>query len=71
MNISAEDVAGVYVHMYIHRYTYSLETWSTEMVIFGRCMLQQYQSFHFDLLDSYGRFVIVNECAHIVKDSNV
>ena len=67
--ISAEDIASVYVYVYLHTYTYTLVTSSAEM--FGRCILRQDQSFDFDLLGSFRKLVMVNECAHIVKDSNV
>ena len=55
------------VHIYIHIYTRA-ETSSVEKVFFGMtCILESCQSIHFDLRF----FVIVNECAHVVKDSNV
>ena len=35
--------------------------------------MQQCQSIHFDLMDPYKRFLfaMLNECAHILKDSDV
>ena len=38
----------VHVYVYIYTYTYTQVTSSAEIVIFGRCILQQYQSIHFD-----------------------
>ena len=50
-----------------YTYTYTVVTLSAEIVIFGRCILRQYQSIHLNFLDSYKRclLVIVNKYAHI------
>ena len=63
----------IHRHIHIYTYTYTLVTWYAERVIFEWCILRQYQSIHFKLPDLYMRLlsVMVNECAQIVKDSNV
>ena len=60
-------------HTYTYTYTHTLVALSAEIVIFEKRTLRQYYSNDFDLLDSSRsrHFAIVNECAHIVKDSNV
>ena len=70
--VSQEHI-HIYIYTYIHIYTYALVSSSAEIVIFERCMLRQYQSIHFDLLDFFKKrlVVMVNECAHIVKDGNM
>ena len=54
----------MYMYIYIH---------FNSKFIFHWFILQQCQSVKFDLLDSYrgSLFVILNECAQRVKDSNM
>ena len=75
----------VYIYIYIYIYIpyhiyipyiyhiYSIYLYIAYIYIYIHLYIYTYQSFHFDLVDSCRRclLVMVNECANVVKDGDV